>query len=56
VDIIGLKGGYFQEGVKYSLLTAVLLKILIRTAYDQKTAEVLALLKQFFQAHLQQGC
>ena len=38
VDIIGLKGGYFQEGLKYSLPTAVLLKILIRTAYDQKTA------------------
>jgi hypothetical protein len=55
VDIIGLKGGYIQEGVKYSLPTAVLLKILIRTAYDQKTAEVLALLKQFFQVHLQQG-
>jgi hypothetical protein len=55
VDIIGLKGGYIQEGVKYSLPTAVLVKILIRTAYDQKTAQVLALLKQFFQAHLQQG-
>jgi len=55
VDVVGLKAGYTDAGIKSSIPPKALVKLSIRSAFNQSTIKTVESLKNFFKSNLRSG-